>query len=241
MDYPENLHDFHQDYPTAPEKIKIKDEMLSPYCLKIKKKHDNKTGDINKLTPNLMSKKNYIVYYRNLKCYISRGLISKKVHKILEFKQSAWMKPYIDFNTQKRKEATNEEDKNQFKLLNNALHGKTMENMRERIKIRIIKNEKDIKKHAPSSACINCDYHDKRLIVIHEKKEHVTLNKPIYVGNTVLELRKLEMYKFSCDVVKKKCKKCILFTDTDSLCIEIAEDFYKIMHQYKELFGLSNF
>ena len=116
-----------------------------------------------------------------------------------------------------------------------------MENMRERIKIRIIKNEKDIKKHAPSSAYINCDYHDKRLIVIHEKKEHVTLNKPIYVGNTVLELRKLEMYKFSCDVVKKKCKKCILFTDTDSLCIEIAEDFYKIMHQYKELFGLSNF
>ena len=93
MDYPENLHDFHKEYPTAQEKIKIKDEMLSPYCLKIKKKHDNKTGDINKLTPNLMSKKNYIVYYRNLKCYISRGLISKKVHKILEFKQSARMKP----------------------------------------------------------------------------------------------------------------------------------------------------
>ena len=70
-------------------------------------------------------------------------IILKKVHKILEFKQSTWMKPCIDFNTQKRKEATNEADKNSFKLLNNAVYGKTMENMRRRIKIRIIKNEKD--------------------------------------------------------------------------------------------------
>ena len=99
LEYPENLHDFHKDYTMAPEKIKIKDEMLSPYCLKIKNKHDIKSGDINKLTPNLMSKKNYVVHLRNLKYYISQGLILKKVHKILEFKQSAWMKSYIDFNT----------------------------------------------------------------------------------------------------------------------------------------------
>ena len=79
-----------------------------------------------------------------LKYYLSQRLILKKVHKILEFKQSAWVKPYIDFNTQKRKEATNEADKNLFKLLNNAVYGKTMENMRKRIKIRIIKNEKDL-------------------------------------------------------------------------------------------------
>ena len=121
--------------------------MLSPYCLKIKNKHDIKSGDINKLTPNLMSKKNYVVHYRNLKYYLSQGLILKKVHRILEFKQSAWMKPYIDFNTQKRKEATNEGDKNQFKLLNNAVYRKTVENMRKKIKIKIIKNEKDLKKH----------------------------------------------------------------------------------------------
>ena len=83
-----------------------------------------------------------------MKYYLSKVLIFKKVHKILEFKQSAWMKSYIDFNTQKRKEATNEADKNLFKLLNNAVYGKTMENMRKRIKIRIIKNEKDFIKYA---------------------------------------------------------------------------------------------
>ena len=119
--------------------------MLSPFCLEIKNKYDIKSGDINKLVPNLMSRKNYVVHYRNLKYYLSQGLILKKVHRILEFKQSAWMKPYIDFNTQKRKEAINEADKNQFKLLNNAVYGKTMENMRKRIKIRIIKMKKILK------------------------------------------------------------------------------------------------
>ena len=111
LDYPEYLHDSHQDYPMAPEKIKIKEELLSPYYLKYAKKFDIKTGGINKLAPNLMSKKNYVVHYRNLKYYLSQVLALKKVHKILEFKQSAWMKPYIDFNTQKRKGATNEAHK----------------------------------------------------------------------------------------------------------------------------------
>ena len=106
------------------------------------------------------------------------------------------MKPYIDFNTQKRKEATNEADKNLFKLLNNAVYGKTMENMRKRIKIRIIKSEKDFIKYASKSTYINHDIFGKRLVAIHEKKELLTLNKPLYVGCTVLELSKLEMYKF---------------------------------------------
>ena len=141
LDYPEELHDIHNDYSMAPEKIKIEDEMLSPYSFEIKNEYDIKTGGINKLAPNLMSKKNYGVHYKNLQYYLSQGLILKKVHRMLEFKQSDWMKPYIDFNTQKRKEATNEADKNLFKLFNTSVHGKTMENVRKRIKIRIITND----------------------------------------------------------------------------------------------------
>ena len=151
------------------------------------------------------------------------------------------MKPYIDFNTERRKEATNEADKNLFKLLNNAVYGKTMENMRKRIKIRIIKNEKDFIKYASRPTYINHNIFGKRLVAIHEKKELLTLNKPIYVGNAILELSKLAMYKFYYDFVKKKCKNPkLLFTDTDSLCIETEEDFYE-MYQNKELFDLSNF
>ena len=148
LDYPENLHGYHNDYSSAPEKIKIENDMLSPYSLEIKNKNDIKTGDINKLALNLMSKKNHVVHYRNSKYYLSQGLILTKVHRILEFKQSNWMKPYIDFNTQKRKEATNEADKILFKLLNNAVYGKTIENMRKGIKIRITTNEKDFLKYA---------------------------------------------------------------------------------------------
>ena len=114
LEYLENLHIKHSDYSLEPEKIKIQDEWLSPYCLEIKNENDIKTGAVNKLTTNLMLKNNYVVHYRNLKYYISQGLIFKKVHRILEFKQSNWMKPYIDFNTQRRKEATGEADKKPF-------------------------------------------------------------------------------------------------------------------------------
>ena len=169
LDYPE--YDSHKDYSLAPEKIKIEGDMSSPYCSKIKNNHDIKSGGINKLAPNLMSKKNYVVHYRNLKYYLSQGLILKKVQKILKFKQSAWMKPYIDFNTQK-KEATNVADKNLFKLLNNAVYGKTMGNMTKRIKIRITTNEKDFLKYASRPTYIGHKKFDKNLVVIHEKKAY---------------------------------------------------------------------
>ena len=114
------------------------------------------------------------------------------------------MKPYIYFNTQKRKEATNAADKTLFKLQNNAVYGKTMENMRKRIKIRMTTNEKDFLNYAKTY--IGHKKFGKNLVVIHEKKELLTLNKPIYAGNTVLELSKLAMFNFYYDFVKKKCK-----------------------------------
>ena len=116
-----------------------------------------------------MSKKNYVVHYRNLQYYLSQDLILKKVHKILEFKQSPWKTPYIDFHTQKRKEATNEADKN-LKLLNNAVYGKTTENMRKRIKVRMATNEKDFLKYASRPTYIGHKKIKKNLVLIHEKR-----------------------------------------------------------------------
>ena len=127
-----------------------------------------------------MPKKNYLVHYRNLKYYTSQGLIFKKVHRILEFKQRDLMKTYLDFNTQKRKGETNEADQNLFKLLNNAVYRKTMENMRKRNKIRIIKNKKDFIKNASRPTYINHVIFDKRLVEIHEKKR-ITNSKQTYV------------------------------------------------------------
>ena len=144
LECPKELHDMFTDYPLAPEKINIQKECLSNYCSKIANEHNITTGAVKKLVPNLMDKNNYVIYYRNLQLYLELRMKLKKIHRVLKFKQSDWMKPYVDFSTDKRKESTNESDKNVFKLMNNALDDKTMENMRKRVKIRIVKNEKDI-------------------------------------------------------------------------------------------------
>ena len=87
LEYPEYLLDAHKHYSLDPAKAKIKEEWLSPYCLEIKNEHDINVGNVNKLTTNLMIKKNYVVQLRNLKCHLSKRLIFKKVYKYLEFKK----------------------------------------------------------------------------------------------------------------------------------------------------------
>ena len=119
-----------------------------------------------------MSQKKYVVHYRNLQYYLSQGLIFKKVHRLLEFKQSDWMKSYIDFNTQKRKGATNEANKNVLKLLHNSVYGKTMENMRKKMKLRTTTNEKDFNKYASRPTYIGHKKFGKHLVVIHEKRNY---------------------------------------------------------------------
>ena len=97
------------------------------------------TGTVKKLVPNLMNKNNYVIHYKNVQQCLDLGMKFKKIYRVLKFKQKNWIKPYINFNAQKRKEAINEADKNHFKLLNNAVYGKTMKNTRKRIQLRIVK------------------------------------------------------------------------------------------------------
>ena len=102
-----------------------------------------------------MNKNIYVIYYRNLQQWFELGMKLKKIHRILKFKQKDWMKPYIDFNTGRRKEATNEADKSHFKLLNNPAYGKTMENTRKRIIKKVVKNAKDFIKYTSRPTRVN--------------------------------------------------------------------------------------
>ena len=217
LEYPQKLHDIHNDYPLAPEKINIPKEWLSDYCLKIANVHNITTGTVKKLVPNLMNKNNYVIHYRNLQQCLELGMKLKKIHRILKFKQSDWMRPYIDFNTQKRTISNNEADKNFFKLMNNSVYGKTMENLRKIIKIRVVKNSQDFIKYTSRPTCVNWKVFENNLAAIHEKKISLTLNKPIYVGFTVLETSKWEMYNFHYNFMIRKFNTRLLFTDPDSL------------------------
>ena len=114
LEYPEELHDLHNDYPLAPEKILVTDDMLSPYCKGLKDSENISSGRVHKLVPNLMTKEKYVLHYRNLQQYLSLGLKLKKVHRVLEFTQKPWMKKYIDFNTEKRTMAKNSFEKDFF-------------------------------------------------------------------------------------------------------------------------------
>ena len=131
--------------------------------------------------------------------------------------------PYIDFNTQKRKEAANDADKNPFKLLNNAVYGKTIKNFKNIITIRVVKNSKDFIQYTSRPICVNWKVFENDLAVIHEKKISLTLNKPIYVGFTVLEISKWEMYNIYYNFMIIKFNPRLLFTDTDSLCYGLHE------------------
>ena len=137
-----------------------------------------------------MTKSNYVIHYRNLQQCLELGMKLKKIHTILKFKQKDGMKPYIDFNTQNRNEAANEADKNHFKLLNNAVYGTTMKNMRKRIKIRPVKNSQDFIKYTSRPTCVNWKVFENNSAAIYKKKISLTLSKPIYVGFTVSELSK---------------------------------------------------
>ena len=137
------------------EKLAITYDILSDYCKKIAHKYAIKVGDVKKIIQNLGDKTNYVVHYRNLGLYLSLGMKLTKIYKVLKFKQYHWMKIYIDFNTEKRKNASFSFEKSFFKLMINSTYTKTMENLRKRTSARVMNNEKDYLKHVNKATYIS--------------------------------------------------------------------------------------
>ena len=230
LEYPKELYDYHNDYPLAPEKVKVNKDMLSNYCKTIADKYNISTWLVHKLIPTLNNKEKYVLHYRNLQLYLDLGLKITKVHRALEFNQSPWLKQYIDFNTQKRTKAKNGFEKDFFKLMNNSVYGKTMENLRKRVDVRLITDDKKLLKITSKPTYVSSKIFNENLVAVHKIKETLTLNRPAYLGMCILDLSKTLMYDFHYNYIKKKYedKSKLLFTDTDSLTYEIeAEDVYQ--------------
>ena len=171
LKYPKELHKLHNDYPLAPEKLTVTNDILSNYCKSIADKHEIKVGDIKKLIPNLGNKTKYVVHYRNLQLYLSLGMKLTKIHRALQFKQSNWMKKYVDFNTKKRMCAAKDFEKDFFKLMINSVYGKTMENLRKRVNVRFVNNKKDFLKYTSRPTYVAHKLLNKNFAAILEVKQ----------------------------------------------------------------------
>ena len=210
LEYPEHLHNLHNDYPLAPERVTV--------------------NKVEKLIPNLNDKKKYVIHHETLKLYLSLGLKLTKIHRGITFTECAWLKPYIDLNTDLRAKATNDFEKDFFKLLNNSVFGKTMENIRNRVDIRLVTRESQAKRLTCKPNYQHHTIFSKNLAAVHMKKVKLYFNKPVYLGMSILDLIKTLMYDFHYNYIKPKYGENakLLFTDTDSLAYEIEkEDFYR--------------
>ena len=244
LEYPQELHDLHNDYPLGPEKIKVAKDMLSDYCKKIADKFNISSGLVHKLIPTLNDKEKYILHYRNLQSYLSLGLKLKKIHRVLESNQSPWLKQYIDFNTQKRTHAKNSFEKDFFKLMNNSVFGKTMENIRKRVDVRLVTSKEKLLKLASKPTYVSSKIFNENLVAVHKIKETLTMNRPAYIGMCILDLSKTLMYDFHYNYIKHKYgnKAKLLFTDTDSLTYEIeTNDAYNDFFKDKSKFDNSDY
>ena len=223
--YPKRLHELHNDLPFLSERMEV--------------------NKCKKLVCNLFDKKKYVVHINALKQALNHGLKLKKIHTVIEFKQEAWLKPYIDMNTELRKAAKNDFEKDLFKLMNNSVFGKTMENIRKHRDIKLVRTDKKKSKlvSEPNYHTINLISED--LSIVEMKKTKVKMNKPIYLGLSILEISKTLMYEFWYDYMKPKyndnVKLC--YMDMDSFIMNIkTNDFYKdISNDVENRFDTSNY
>ena len=223
--YPKKLHDSHSDLPFLPRRMKI--------------------DKCKKLVCNLQNKKQYVVHIKSLKQALNNGLKLKKTHKIIEFNQNAWLKPYIDMNTELRKLAKDDFEKDLFKLMNNAVFGKTMENIRKHRDITLVTTDKKRNKLVSEPNYHTMNYISEDLSIIEMNKTKVKMSKPIYLGLSILDISKILMYEFWYDYMKPKyndnVKLCYMNTDSFIMNIK-TNNFYKdIANDVEKRFDTSNY
>lgn len=245
LDYPISLHSEHSEYALAPEKIVVTKDQLSLYQEELIDLYDIKYSDKQKkLVPHLGNRKRYVVHYRALKYYLTKGLVLKKIHRIIKFTQSPFLKEHVLHNTELRKKSSSEYKKKLFKFLNNSIYGKSMEQVRNKKKVRILNSKDSLSNYTRLPNFDGFQILSPEMVVVFLKHQHVLLDKPLYIATTVLDDSKMLMYIWHYDKIKqwygKKAK--FLFTDTDSLAYEIeTNDLYEDLAAHQDEFDFSDY
>ncbi|KAL4126927.1 hypothetical protein QTP88_011125 [Uroleucon formosanum] len=210
--YPQHLHDDHNDLPFLPQNSVPRG------------------SKVRKLMATFEKKKNYIVHYRSLQQAIKNGLIVEKVHRVIQFNQSDWLAKYIKLNTEMRKRAKNDFEKDFFKLMNNAVFGKTMQSKRKEMKMELVSCERRLQKLINKTTFKHCIRYNDNLNAVELENKIITFDKPIYIGLAVLDISKTLMYDYHYNVMKAHYGDNIklMYTDTDSLVYHIkTTNFYE--------------
>ena len=243
LKYPDNIKQKTKYFPFCPENKKINPDKYNEYMNSIKPENYTKS---KKLICDWTDKKNYLVHYRMLKFYVRHGMIVEKIHEIISIKQSKWLESYISFNTQKRNKAKNDFEKDFFKLLVNAAFGKFLENVRNRLGLKLIKKD-NIKKIIDQQSKLTFNGIQKSYENYDSytfKQNQVVMDKAIYVGFAILELSKLHMYETYYDTLQPYFGQENLqlhYIDTDGMILSMkAKDIIKDLKNLEDIFDFSN-
>ena len=243
--YPAELHDKHNDYPLAPERMRVEEPMLSDAQRDLRSKYEMSHLHTTKLIPNFMDKLKYVCHYRNLRFYLEHGLVLRTVHRVIRFRQSRWLQAYIGKNSTLRANSKDAFQKDFLKTMNNSVYGKTCENLTKRTDIRLVTDGRKCSKLIKKPHCLSFEIFNEDIAAIELQKVKCLINKPTYVGFTVLELSKLLMYKFHYDYTLKRYpnnEAQLLLTDTDSLIYHIhTDDVYADMFADSQHFDFSSY
>ena len=237
LHYPPHIHKQTADFPLAPESTQVTEDMLSPY---MKQLHTiimqartpqglsiPKFKTTRKLLMSQHDKHNYCIHFKLLQYFIHKGLQVTKVHSVVQFTQKQFLKPYIDFNSRKRAQANSTFEKDFYKLKNNSLFGKTMEDVRKHSNYKLVTNENTLKKLAASPLFYDRDIITDDVVGVKMTKPKVTLNRPIYIGQAVLDHSKHAMYTLFYDTLPS-CPLIhnikLLGGDTDSFFLQLTVD-----------------
>ncbi|XP_065180179.1 uncharacterized protein LOC135810614 [Sycon ciliatum] len=244
---PDGVHDALNEYPPCPENMCVTDDMLSPHQQQLAQQLGLGKQKEKKLMLTLLPKTRYVCHYVNLQAYVALGVEVSEVHRVLQFTQRPWMRLYIQLNTDLRTNAASEFEKDFYKLMNNAVFGKTMENVRRRLNLKLVRSEEEVDRLR--RAIVKPTYkrsivYDNDLVAVEFFKCKVHLNKPIYVGFSILELSKVLMYSFFYDTLKPRYGQNVrlCYTDTDSFILQYATaDLYADMSDMMDQYDTSNY